>query len=57
MPEHPSGMRAFDPRAIGRRECGAWVSYYRRQWGRFLLYAVGREWILKTKPQPSTLRE
>jgi hypothetical protein len=37
----PSGMRAFDPRAIGTREVGAWVSYYRRQWGRFLLYAVG----------------
>jgi hypothetical protein len=41
QPEHPSGMRDFDPRAIGRRECAAWVSYYRRRWGRFLLYAVG----------------
>jgi hypothetical protein len=39
--KQPSGMRAFDPRAIGGREAGAWVAYYRRQWGRFLLYAVG----------------
>ena len=36
-----SGMRTFDPRAVARRECGAWVTYYRRQWGRFLLYAIG----------------
>ncbi len=35
------GMRAFDPRAVGRRECGAWVAYYRRQWARFLVDAVG----------------
>jgi hypothetical protein len=34
-------MRAFDPRAVGRRECGAWVAYYRRQWARFLVDAVG----------------
>lgn len=34
-------MRAFDPRAVGRRECGAWVAYYRRRWVRLLLYAVG----------------
>ncbi|WP_054045668.1 hypothetical protein [Alloactinosynnema sp. L-07] len=34
-------MRTFDPRAVGRRECGAWVAYYRRQWFRFLRYAVG----------------
>jgi hypothetical protein len=26
---------------VARRECGAWVTYYRRQWGRFLLYAIG----------------
>ncbi|HEY7594026.1 MAG TPA: hypothetical protein VH969_12815 [Actinophytocola sp.] len=40
-PGRPSAMRAFDPRAVARRECGAWVTYYRRQWGRFLLYAIG----------------
>jgi hypothetical protein len=37
----PTTMRAFDPRAVARRECGAWVSYYRRRWVRFLLYAIG----------------
>jgi hypothetical protein len=37
----PTTMRAFDPRAVARRECGAWVTYYRRQWVRFLLYAIG----------------
>lgn len=37
----PTTMRAFDPRVVARRECGAWVTYYRRQWVRFLLYAIG----------------
>ena len=25
-------MRSFDPRAVGRLECRAWETYYRRQW-------------------------
>src|SRR3954451_18804886 len=27
-----SPMRSFDPRAVGRLECRAWETYYRRQW-------------------------
>lgn len=50
-----SGMRAFDPRAVGRRECGAWVAYYRRQWARFLVYAVGMVRSGFAMPWPRTL--
>src|SRR3954449_6734874 len=25
-------MRSFDPRAVGRLECRAWETYYRRKW-------------------------
>jgi len=49
------GMRAFDPRAIGRRECGAWVAYYRRQWPRFLAYAVGMVRSGFALPWPRTI--
>ena len=34
-------MRSFDPRRVGRLECTAWVSYYRREWLRFLAAALG----------------
>jgi hypothetical protein len=34
-------MRSFDPRRVGTLECLAWETYYRRQWGRFLLASVG----------------
>jgi hypothetical protein len=37
----PSQMRHFDPRKVGRLECRAWVTYYRREWARFLLAALG----------------
>ena len=30
----PSAMREFDPRRVGREECAAWVTYYRREWVR-----------------------
>jgi hypothetical protein len=33
-------MRSFDPRAVGRHECRAWETYYRRQWGAFLVASV-----------------
>ena len=33
-------MRAFDPRAVGRHECRAWETYYRRKWGAFLVASV-----------------
>ena len=35
-----SSMRAFDPRAVGRWECRAWETYYRRKWGAFLIASV-----------------
>ena len=34
-------MRNFDPRRVGAMECRAWVSYYRHDWPRVLLAAVG----------------
>jgi hypothetical protein len=36
-----SPMRSFDPRKVGTLECDAWVTYYRREWLRFLRAAVG----------------
>jgi hypothetical protein len=32
--------RAFDPRRVGDLECVAWVTYYRREWLKFLRAAV-----------------
>ena len=37
----PNAMRSFDPRRVGRLECAAWVTYYRREWFAFLRAAVG----------------
>jgi hypothetical protein len=34
-------MWRFDPVAVGRAECGAWVGYYRQEWGLVLRSAVG----------------
>jgi hypothetical protein len=34
-------MRNFDPRRVGRLECQAWESYYRRRWAPFLVASVG----------------
>jgi hypothetical protein len=34
-------MRSFDPRRVGSVECRAWETYYRREWGAFLLASVG----------------
>lgn len=31
----------FDPVAVGRSECDTWAAYYRRDWPRFLVGAVG----------------
>jgi len=33
--------RAFDPRRVGSLETDAWVTYYRREWLRFLRAAIG----------------
>lgn len=49
-------MRAFDPRAVARRECGAWVAYYRRRWPRFLAYAVGMVRSGFAMPWPRTVQ-
>src|SRR5512133_170016 len=32
---------AFDPVALGRSECDAWAAYYRRDWRRMLVGALG----------------
>jgi hypothetical protein len=34
-------MRSFDPVIVGGRECAAWAAYYRHEWRRFLVSAVG----------------
>jgi hypothetical protein len=34
-------MRSFDPRRVGRLECRAWETYYRRKWAAFLVASVG----------------
>jgi hypothetical protein len=36
-----SPMRSFDPRKVGRLECRAWETYYRRKWAAFLVASVG----------------
>jgi hypothetical protein len=38
---HGRGPRSFDPVMVGRRECEAWVAYYRREWRTFLVACVG----------------
>jgi hypothetical protein len=35
-----SPMRSFDPRDVGRWECRAWETYYRRRWGAFLVASL-----------------
>ncbi len=35
-----SPMRSFDPERVGLLECRTWVTYYRREWGPFLVAAV-----------------
>jgi hypothetical protein len=36
-----SGPRSFDPVVLGNRETDAWSAYYRHEWRRFLVAAVG----------------
>src|ERR671930_194898 len=36
----PNAMRSFDPRRVGRLECATWVTYYRREWLKFLVAAL-----------------
>jgi hypothetical protein len=35
------GPRTFDPVLVGNRETDAWAAYYRHEWRRFLVAAVG----------------
>ncbi|MPZ64334.1 MAG: hypothetical protein GEU83_02000 [Pseudonocardiaceae bacterium] len=48
-------MRSFDPVVIGRRECGAWVAYYRHRWAQVLACAVGMVRAGFRMPWPRTL--
>ena len=49
---NPRNPRSFDPLRVGRMETALWVTYYRREWVRFLLLSVrvvrstfGMDWI------------
>ena len=47
--------RAFDPRRVGALETTAWVSYYRRDWWRFLRAAIGLTRYTFGLPWPQTI--
>jgi hypothetical protein len=51
-----SPMRAFDPRAVGSFECRAWETYYRREWGAFLVASVRMVRAAFRMSWPHTLR-
>src|SRR6476620_10814256 len=48
--------RAFDPRRVGDLECDAWVTYYRREWLRFLRSAISLTRHTFGLPWPATLQ-
>jgi hypothetical protein len=48
-------MRDFDPRLVGRLECTTWITYYRRDWVRFLRAAVRLTRHTFGLPWPQTL--
>src|SRR5438874_9370117 len=48
-------LRAFDPRLVGDLECVAWVTYYRREWPKFLRAAVSLTRHTFGLPWPQTL--
>jgi hypothetical protein len=49
-------MRSFDPRRVGRLECTTWVTYYRREWLRFLGAALALTRHTFGLSWPATLR-
>lgn len=49
-------MRSFDPRSVGRLECRAWETYYRREWLAFLAASIGLVRAAFRMPWPATLR-
>jgi hypothetical protein len=54
--ERGSGMRVFDPRAVGALEARAWELYYRRRWPTLLVTAVRLVRAAFGMPWGSTLR-
>jgi hypothetical protein len=52
----PNAMRSFDPRRVGRLECETWVTYYRREWLKFLRAAVQVTRHAFALSWPATLR-
>jgi hypothetical protein len=52
---HVKAHRAFDPRRVGALETTAWVTYYRREWLRFLRAAVALTRHTFGLPWPATL--
>ena len=49
-------MRSFDPRRVGRLECATWVTYYRREWLKFLVAALEITRHAFALSWPATLR-
>jgi hypothetical protein len=49
-------MRSFDPRRVGRLECDTWVTYYRREWLKFLRAAIAVTRHAFALSWPATLR-
>jgi hypothetical protein len=49
-------MRSFDPRRVGSLECDTWVTYYRREWPRFLWAAIQVTRHAFSLPWVATLR-
>ena len=62
-----SGPRSFDPVVLGNRETDAWAAYYRHEWRRFLVAAVGMvstgfamgpvKTLVGALPKPKLVRE
>jgi len=48
--------RSFDPRRVGSLECDAWVTYYRREWLKFLRSAVSLTRHTFGLPWPATVQ-
>jgi hypothetical protein len=55
-PGRTSPMRSFDPRVVGTVECRAWETYYRREWGAFLVASVRMVHAAFRMSWPRTLR-
>jgi hypothetical protein len=52
----PNATRSFDPRRVGRLECDTWVTYYRREWLKFLVAALEVTRHAFALSWPATLR-